>query len=170
MVGGAHSFFGSVTPDESNSIFERTVDLISPLKKEEKSETNLNSTKSNMLSPNLPSIIENDSHTPSSQVSSKKQIIPKRNNIEESIDENIKTKKTNKHVYYHIASHRGSNAPLLSEDRRFIPNGKPGCLANLKIAVTGQMNHMTREDMEDLLQRYGAKVNKIYETKCNLYQ
>ena len=78
----------------------------------------------------------------------------------------------NKHSYYARTSPTTTNPPtptmpLPHATRYAIPNGKPGCLNTLKIAVTGEFESNTRDEIEHLVLKYGGKLSGAVSGKTN---
>ena len=84
----------------------------------------------------------------------------------------LETPSYNKHSYYARTSHTTTNPPSASiplphAPRYAIPNGKPGCLNALKIAVTGEFESNTRDEIEHLVLKYGGKLSGAVSGKTN---
>ena len=84
----------------------------------------------------------------------------------------LETPSYNKHSYYARTSHTTTNPPtptmpLPHATRYAIPNGKPGCLNTLKIAVTGEFESNTRDEIEHLVLKYGGKLAGAVSGKTN---
>lgn len=84
---------------------------------------------------------------------------PKKRKNDEEPSPNKKKKTSNFSFTY-------SNAPT-NPGSKEVPIGKPGFLKDKSFVVTGTMESLTREEVEDLIKRYGGLIRKSITSKTN---
>ena len=58
------------------------------------------------------------------------------------------------------------NPPLLGQ--KAIPEGKPGCLEGITFTATGTMPSLRREDLKDIIEKYGGRLTTSISGKTDV--
>ncbi|KAJ1953514.1 DNA replication factor C complex subunit Rfc1, partial [Linderina pennispora] len=67
---------------------------------------------------------------------------------------------------FNYSKMKAGNAPL-NPGSKEIPVGRPGCFEGMTFVVTGNLESLSREEMEDLIKSYGGRVTKNVSSKTS---